>query len=400
MWPKGWDEEEGWDEGDGMPFEQRVAVRGDAGSVLEDLDQIAERYAREREGADSERTRVLRERMIHAAMPMAGRLARRYRGGAEPLADLEQVARLGLVKVVDRYAPERGSSTAYAVHTIVGELKRHLRDRSWAVHVPRPMQERARAVTRHEAELTRDLGRRPTDAETAQRAGITVGDLDRARMAATSYRSISLDIPLGDGDARFGDLFGDVDASLEEVADRLTVDDLLECLPDRERRVLISTFYGGRTQADIAAELGISQMQVSRILSRVLTWMREGLLTDRVPRRPNSGQADESFAIRADLASSGRLEIRVSGEVDRDNAGRLRGALLEAVCRQPAGQRVVLHLEEVPLLDAAGVRVLLAVYEAAQARGITVIAAGLNPFVRRIAAVTGLTPMLAPQDRI
>ncbi|KHD75637.1 hypothetical protein MB27_21755 [Actinoplanes utahensis] len=370
------------------------------GTALEDLDEIAERYAHARQTADEVRARRLRDDMIAEALPMADRLARRYRGGSEPLADLEQVARLGLVKVVDRYAPDRGSFTAYAVHTIVGELKRHLRDRSWAVHVPRPLQELTMAVTRHEADLTRELGRRPTDAETAQRAGITGRELDTARMTAAGYRSMSLDMPLGDGDATYLDLFGQTDAALEKVPDHLTVTELIAALPARERHVVIASYYGGRTQADIAAQLGISQMQVSRILSRALIWLREGLLTDRVPRWPGSHSAEEdAFAITTGNGPDGHLEIRIRGEVDRDNAGRLRTALLDVVCRQSAGRQVTLHMAEVPLLDATGVRVLLAVYEAAQARGVTVTATGLTPMVRRIAATSGLAPMLAAPER-
>lgn len=384
-----------------MPVKHRVAAPGGArtsDSDLEDLDEVAVRYAQAREGADETRARRLRDEMISAALPMADRLARRHRGGSEPLADLEQVARLGLVKVVDRYAPERGSFTAYAVHTIAGELKRHLRDRSWAVHVPRPMQELALAVTRHETELTRELGRRPTDTETARRAGITAGELDRARITTAGYRSMSLDVPVGDGNACLGDLFGQTDTELEKVADRLTVTDLIAALPERERRVVIASYYGARTQSDIAAELGTSQMQVSRILARALAWLREGLLTDRVPRWPGSpSQEPDAFDIATTLTPAGHIEIRIRGEVDRDNAGRLRTALLDVICRQPAGRQVTLRLDEVPLLDAAGIRVLLAVYEAAQARGITATAAGLNPTIRGIAAVTGLTPMLEPQ---
>ncbi|MEU4621866.1 sigma-70 family RNA polymerase sigma factor [Actinoplanes sp. NPDC023801] len=386
-----------------MPLKQRAATPGGTQApddALENLDEVAERYAYALKDADGVRAHRLRDEMIRTALPMADRLARRYRNGSEPLADLEQVARLGLVKVVNRYAPERGSFTAYAVHTIVGELKRHLRDRSWAVHVPRPMQELSMAVSRHEGDLTGELGRRPTDAETAHRADITLGDLDKARLTAAGYRSLSLDMPIGEGDAQLGDLFGEPDAALEQVADRLTVNDLIAALPERDRYVVISTFYGGRTQADIAAELSTSQMQVSRILSRVLAWLREGLLTDRVPRRPGSGsQEPDAFDITTTVSSAGRIDVAVRGEVDRDNAGRLRTALLDLICRQPAGRQVTLQLAEVPLMDAAGVRVLLAVYEAAQARGVAVTAAGLNPLVRRIAAVTGLTPMLAPQDR-
>jgi RNA polymerase sigma-B factor len=382
-----------------MSFTQRVGMPG-ASAPLEDLDEIAECYARDRAGADSAQARRLRDEMICAALPMARRLALRYRGGTESIADLEQVARLGLVKVVDRYAPDKGSFTAYAMHTILGELKRHLRDRSWVVHVPRSTQELAIAVIRHEAELTRQLGRRPSETEVADHAGVTLDALNRARTSAGAYRPISLNMPIGDGDGQLGDLIGEMDAALEKVADRLTVADLLAYLPGRERFVVVSTFYGDRSQASIAAQIGVSQMQVSRILSRVLTWLREGLLTDRVPHWPGATGPDEtSFTIETSPVSAHELEIRVAGEVDRDNAGQVRTALLEAICRQPAGQRITLRLNEVPLLDAAGIRVLLAVYEAAQARGVAVTVTGLNAIIRKVAAVAGLTHMLAPAER-
>ncbi|GAA1617585.1 sigma-70 family RNA polymerase sigma factor [Actinoplanes couchii] len=362
----------------------------------EDLDAVAEHYAHERDAAGDVRAGRLREQMISAALPMADRLARRYRGGTEPLADLEQVARLGLVKVVDRYHPERGSFTAYAVMCIVGELKRHLRDRTWAVHVPRPMQEQSRAVIRHETDLTGELGRQPTDTETARRAGLTAAGVDRARVTAAGHRSLSLDTPVGDGDASFGDLLGATDSALEKVADSVTLAGLIAALPERDRRLVVASFYGGRSQSDIAAEFGISQMQVSRLLARTVAWLREGLLTDRVPPVPGrSGREGDTFAITVTPSAGGRIEVRIRGEVDRDNAGRLRTALLDVVCGQPAGLRVVLQLGEVPLLDAAGVRVLRAVYESGRARGVTVTATGLSPVIHRIATVCGLTPMLA-----
>lgn len=370
-----------------MPYEQQTAP--------EDFDALAERYARDRGTGDAEQERRSRDEMICAVLPLATRLARRYRGRSEPLADLEQVARLGLVKAVDRYDPERGSFTAYVVQTVLGELKRHLRDHSWGVHVPRRMQEAALAMTQNEAEFILELGRRPTGAELAQKAGISGDELDQVRVSAAGYRCVSLNMPIGDGNAQLGDLFGSTDDNLEKVADRLTVTELMACLPDRERQVVVSTFYGGRTQADIAAELGVSQMHVSRILSRVLSWLRDGLLTDQVPRWPVAGERGEApFEVDARLLPSHELQIEVAGEVDRDNAGHLRTALLDLIRRQPAGRRVVLRLGRVPLLDAAGVRVLLAVYEAAQARGVVVTAAGLQPLVRRIAAAAGLGPML------
>ncbi|GIF14974.1 sigma-70 family RNA polymerase sigma factor [Actinoplanes teichomyceticus] len=386
-----------------MRFEQQTATdptgsRG-TGTVREDFDEMARRYAAERSVGDSTRACRLRDEMVCAAMPLAVRLARRYRGRSEPLADLEQVARLGLVKAVDRYDPERGSFTAYAITTVLGELKRYLRDCTWGVHVPRRMQEMVLDVAQHESELTGELGRQPTTSETARRAGIDADDLDRARVSAAGYRPVSLNLPVSEDGAQLGDLFGQLDDALEGVVDRLTVADLMAALPDRERHVVVSVFYGARTQAGIAEELGISQMHVSRILSRALAWMREGLLTDRVPRWPaGADRMRTTFEIGSRLLATRDLEIRLAGEIDRDNAGDLRTALLDLIRRQPAGRRVLLRMGGVPLLDAAGLRVLLAVYEAARARGVVVVATGLTPFVRKIAVMSGLQPMLAAED--
>ncbi|MDI6100226.1 sigma-70 family RNA polymerase sigma factor [Actinoplanes sp. NEAU-A12] len=374
-----------------MPQQQRYAP--------DHFDETAQQYARDLREAGGARARRLRDDMISAAMPLAERLARRYRRGSEPLADLEQVARLGLVKAVDRYDPERGSFTAYAINTVSGELKRHLRDSTWVVHVPRRMQELALAVTQQETLLTRDLGRHPSETELAAACGIDADDLGKARISATGYRPLSLNVPVGEGDTQFGDMLGDLDSDLEQAADRLTVTELVASLPERERHIVVQIFYGGRTQSAVAADLGISQMHVSRTLARVLAWLREGLLTDQVPRWPAGHEpADIPFQVVTRWLPGGELEIAVAGEVDRDNAGHLRTALLDLTRHQPAGRRVILQLSRVPLLDAAGIRVLLGVYESARARGIAVTAAGLTPFVRQIAGAAGLTPMLASEE--
>jgi RNA polymerase sigma-B factor len=370
------------------------------GPAREDFDEVAERYAGERRRVQGRAAQRLRDEMIRVALPLAGRLARRYRGGSEPLADLEQVARVGLVKAVDRYDPERGSFTAYAVNTVLGELKRHLRDHSWGVHVPRRMQELALELSRHEADLAQRLGRRPTDAEVIERTGLEAGMLDRVRVSAAGFRPFSLSTPVGDTNTAFGDLLGDPDGALESAADRLTVAKLTARLPERERYIVISTFYGGQTQARIAEDLGVSQMQVSRLLSRALAWMREGLTTDAISRRPpGAAPADAPFTMTVRLLPTGDLEVDVSGEVDGDSAGHLGEELLDLIRRQPTGRRMTLRLAEVPLLAAAGVRMLLTVHEAARARGVTVTVAGLRPFVRGIAEMAGLTPMLEPAHR-
>jgi RNA polymerase sigma-B factor len=319
-------------------------------------------------------------------------MARRYRNRGELPEDLEQVARLGLVKAVDRYEPERGSFTAYAVMTIMGELKRHFRDHTWDVHVPRRVQELSLEVTRAAAQL-RQEDRRPTDAELAVHCDVSEEALVAARMSAAAYRSTSLNIPIGDGGAELGDLFGEPDAGVGLVEDRLTVAHLITRLPAREQRLLSMRFYGNQTQADIAAQLGMSQMHVSRLLSRALGWLREAMLTDIVPRWQPEG-ADDDLDVSTRLIAGGAIEVRVAGEVDRDNAHVLSDVLLDTVRRAGAGQRIVVDMARTPLLDAAGIAALTSVHEAARVRAVLVTVTGLPPHVRRIAMISGLRALL------
>ena len=367
-------------------------------SPLEDLDTIAERYADAwQRCAGPERAR-LREEMIRSALPFAGRLAGRYRNRGEPADDLEQVARLGLVKAVDRYAPERGSFTAYAVTTIVGELKRHFRDRTWAVQVPRRLQDLGLAVGHATAVLRQEHGRAPTDAEVAALCGVDAEEVTAARLGTAGYRSLSLNVPVGDGGTELGDLYGGPDPDTGLVEDRLTVRDLIARLPARERRLLTLRFYGNLSQAEIAADLGMSQMHVSRLLSRALGWLRTAMLTDTVPRRLAEEDEESRLSIGTEMTAAGAVWIRVAGEVDRDNAHELSDAALHTVRRIPPRQAVVLDLAGVPFLDAAGVAALVTVHEAARVRDVTVTVTGLRPHVRTIVAVSGLRSLLGPTD--
>jgi RNA polymerase sigma-B factor len=262
----------------------RGQVGEPAENTLEDLDAAALAYAGRRAGASQAELDAAREDLVRYCLPFAGRLARRYRGRGEYLDDLEQVARLGLVKAVDRYDPERGSFTAYAVITISGELKRHFRDRTWGVHVPRRVQDLSLEVGHASMLLTSTLARTPTVGELADRLGVPEAAVLEAVESAAGYSPASLNAPVAeDGALEFGDLLGDVDGYLESVTDKLTVTDLLLRMPARERRMLALRFYGNRTQAEIADELGISQMHVSRLLSRALTWLREAMLSDDPP---------------------------------------------------------------------------------------------------------------------
>lgn len=333
--------------------------------------------------------------MVRHCLPFAGRLARRYRGRGEYLEDLEQVARLGLVKAVDRYDPERGSFTAYAVITISGELKRHFRDRTWGVHVPRRVQDLSLEVGHASMVLTSVLARTPTTGELAERLGVSEAAVREAVESAAGYSPASLNAPVaGDGAAELGDMLGDVDGALEAVTDNLTVTDLLMRLPARERRMLAMRFYGNRTQAEIAADLGISQMHVSRLLSRALGWLREAMLSDTPPAW-ESGEARSAHAgmhVAVDRDGTAII-VRVRGEVDRDTAERLRIGLRHAVNTEGAAS-VAVDLTGVPLIDAAGVGVLLDAVRAGEAAQVEICVRGAQPYVARILAVSGLAGVL------
>jgi RNA polymerase sigma-B factor len=369
-------------------------VQAPADRALEDLDAAALEYAERARDAAPHRREALRDDLTRFCLPFAGRLARRYRGRGEPLEDLEQVARLGLVKAIDRYDPARGSFTAYAVITISGEIKRHFRDKTWGVHVPRRIQDLCLEVSHASMVLTTELSRTPTVAELAVHLKIGEPAVREALESSAGYSPASLNAPAGgEGAAEFGDLLGGADTELESVDDKLTVAELLLRLPARERRMLAMRFYGNRTQAEIAAELGISQMHVSRLLSRALAWLREAMLSDAPPRWEGAGPQNEHTMRVAVHRADGALVVEVKGEVDRDTAERLRMSLRHAVTKA-APDGLVVDLGGVPLVDAAGVAVLLDAASAASVAGITMAVRSAQPYVARILAVSGLGPLL------
>jgi RNA polymerase sigma-B factor len=304
------------------------------------------------------------------------------------------VARLGLVKSIDRYDPERGSFTAYAVITICGELKRHFRDKTWGVHVPRRLQDLTLEIGHATVVLTNQKSRRPTVAELAEHLHTSEEAILEAMESAAGYTPASLNAPIGtEGVIELGDLFG-VSDDLDGVDDRLAVAELLCQLPVRERRLLAMRFYGNRTQADIAVELGISQMHVSRLLTRALSWLREAMLTDAPARWDGAKPREESHALRVSTTvSAGTVLVDVGGEVDRDTAGQLRQALVSAA-RQAGAGGVRVQLKGVPLADAAGVAALLAGYEQCRAAGLRYRIVGAQPYVARVLTVSGLGQLL------
>jgi RNA polymerase sigma-B factor len=365
--------------------------------VLEDLDAAATAYAARVAFApdQQEHERVL---FTHECLPLARRLACRFRNRGEALDDLEQVARLGLVKAIDRYNPERGSFTAYAVSTITGELKRHFRDAAWAVHVPRPIRELLLEARQARTQMTAEFSRTPTVAEVAERIGASEADVAEAFVANGGYSPNSLDAsPISDdtGAPTLGDLLGTTDAELDIVDDKVTVSGLLMRLPARERQMLAMRFYGNRTQVEIAAELGISQMHVSRLLSHALAWLREAMLSDTPPvwTGRSTGPSMPDMRLSVDRAD-GVVTVRVRGEVDRDCAARLRLCLRHAVSTM-RGDRLVVDVSAMPLIDAAGVATLVDCASAASVAGVPLSLAGAGATVRPILKLSGLAALLA-----
>jgi RNA polymerase sigma-B factor len=225
----------------------------------------------------------LRDELVEAHLPLVEYLARRFRNRGEPLDDLVQVATIGLIKSVDRFDLERGVEfSTYATPTIVGEIKRHFRDKGWAIRVPRRLQELKLSLTKATSELSQKNGRSPTVAELAGHLGLSEEEILEGLESANAYSAVSLDAPDGgdDDSPAVADSLGMMDDALEGVEYRESLKPLLEKLPAREKKILMLRFFGGMTQSQIANELGISQMHVSRLLARTLAQLREGLLSE------------------------------------------------------------------------------------------------------------------------
>ena len=232
---------------------------------------------------DSPARARVRDELVEMHLPLVEYLARRFRNRGEPLDDLIQVATIGLIKSVDRFDLERGVEfSTYATPTIVGEIKRHFRDKGWAIRVPRRLQELKLSLTKATSELSQKLGRSPTVAELAGHLGMTEEEVLEGLESANAYSAVSLDAPDGgdDDSPAVADTLGVEDESLEGVEYRESLKPLLDQLPPREKRILLLRFFGNMTQSQIATDLGISQMHVSRLLARTLTQLRAGLLDD------------------------------------------------------------------------------------------------------------------------
>jgi RNA polymerase sigma-B factor len=222
------------------------------------------------------RDRRLRDELVEAHVPLAQFLSRRFAHRGEPPEDLLQVALVGLLKAVERFDPGRGLQfSTFATPTIVGELKRHFRDKGWAVRVPRRVQELHLELSRLVGSLSQELGRSPTPREVAELAGAEEEDVLEAMEAGGVYRLGSIDAPTAADDGPdVASLLGDDDPELDRVELDLELAELVHALPAREQRIVYLRFFKGLTQSEIAEQVGISQMHVSRLLARSLTTLR------------------------------------------------------------------------------------------------------------------------------
>ena len=232
---------------------------------------------------DDPRREQLRDRLVTGYLPVAQHIARRFNHRGEPLDDLVQVATVGLINAIDRFDPEKGGEFfSFAVPTISGEVRRHFRDQSWSMRVPRRLKDMHVSINGAVSELSQPLGRAPKPSEIAEYLDVPVSEVLEGLEAAEAYRSSSLDEMLSseDGSATVGELVGDADAELDRVDYRESLRPLLADLAPRERTIVMLRFFGNRTQTQIASEVGISQMHVSRLLAQTLSRLRNRLDPD------------------------------------------------------------------------------------------------------------------------
>lgn len=230
---------------------------------------------------DSPQFHRQRDRIVERCLPLADHIARRFDGRGEPRDDLVQVARVGLVNAVIRFNVDAGSDfVSFAVPTIMGEVRRHFRDNSWSVKVPRRLKELHLRLGSATAELSQRLGRAPTASELAEELGMDRDEVVEGLVAGSSYNTLSIDSGgnSGNEDApAIADTLGDVDLGLDQIENREALRPLLAALPERERMVLLLRFFENLTQTQIAERVGISQMHVSRLLAKSLTRLRDQL---------------------------------------------------------------------------------------------------------------------------
>lgn len=229
---------------------------------------------------DDPRREAMREELVRGFLPVAQHIARRFAHRGEPLDDLIQVATVGLINAIDRYTPDRGTDFfSFAVPTISGEVRRHFRDQGWSMRVPRRLKDLHVSINTAVSQLSQRLGRAPKPSEIAEHLGVSVAEVLEGLEAAEAYRSSSLDEMMSSeqGSATLGELVGAADAELDRVDYRQVLRPVLAELPPRERTIVLLRFFGNMTQTQIAEEIGISQMHVSRLLAQTLDRLRNRL---------------------------------------------------------------------------------------------------------------------------
>lgn len=230
---------------------------------------------------------ALRETIIERCMPLADHIARRFAGRGETHDDLVQTARIGLLNAVNRFDVTAGSEfESFAVPTIMGEVRRHFRDTSWSVKVPRRLKERHLQLSSATAELSQRMGRAPTASELAEELGMERDQVIEGLIAGNSYNALSIDASSSGPDAEVPaivDSLGELDSEMEQIENRETLRPLLAGLPERERTVLLLRFFESQTQTQIAERIGVSQMHVSRLLAKALGKLRDELQRPEEP---------------------------------------------------------------------------------------------------------------------
>ncbi|MCO1658407.1 RNA polymerase sigma factor SigF [Pseudonocardia humida] len=224
---------------------------------------------------------ALRAKLVTGYLPVVQHIARRFAGRGEPTDDLEQAGTVGLLNAVDRFEPDRGVDfLSYAVPTITGEIRRHFRDRTWSMRVPRRLKDLQGTIASAVGPLSQELGRAPRPSEIAARVGLPVEEVLEGLDAQQAYRSSSLDELVAGADTALADTLGQPDSELDQVEYREALGPLLDDLPARERNIVLLRFFGNLTQTQIADRVGISQMHVSRLLSQTLERLRRRMVDE------------------------------------------------------------------------------------------------------------------------
>jgi RNA polymerase sigma-B factor len=355
-----------------------------------DLDELATAYADAWTAATAARRGRLRNDLICRCLPFAGRMARRYAGRGEPLEDLQQVARIGLINAVDRYDPGRGSFTAFAVITVCGELKRHFRDKTWGLHVARRLRDLGVDLQHATVTLTNALQREPTIEELALHLDVSAEQIRHARLCGARYTPVPLSTPTGnDGSLELGDAFGDPDPDLEILTDKLAVTELVHLLSQRIQRMLALRFFGNHARADRRrvqrlADAGLASAHPRADLAARGDAQRRPASVDRRRQRALSGRrADPDRPVRGHGDGTGPRGGR------RDTADQLRLSLHSAVVAATDG-RLVIDVSGMPLADAAAVAVLRDAFRAAALAHVEVTLTAVQPHVAPVIATVGL----------